>query len=169
MTQRLLLSLQIVLVALAAQSCRPEHSSESDTVAASSATAGTGASAGSTYHDTLELVSIGGEPLKSRDESAHQCDQRPFLSLMLFSDARWTVRDSLFIDCPSPRGGGQLFGRLSTGTIELRGDTIVFLSDEPSEGENGVVFVGIREDSAVRVLRADEEGRDYVYRRMSPR
>lgn len=164
MIQKLLPSIQLIAVGILAVSCAPDRASEPDVSTKTPATAGATTAEDSSYGDSLELVSIGGERLKSQEESASRCDQRPFRSVMLLSDTRWVVRDSLFIDCPSPKGGGRLFGRLSSGRLEQRGDTLVFLADDPSEGENGVVFVGVRGDATVRVLGTDDEGRDFLYR-----
>lgn len=169
MTRKLQLILKSALLVMIVVSCQSEHSLDRESPASARGALDAGSVGDTTYRDTLMLVAIGGEPVLSRDESSRQCDQRPFWSQMLVGDGVWSIRDSLFIDCPTPREGGRLFSRLTSGTFEVRGDTLVFLSGNPEEGEEGVIFLSVKDENSIQVLGADEEGRDFVYRRIRSR
>lgn len=118
----------------------------------------------------FELRQVGSDALESRSKNRLSCSLRPFWGRMVLAEGRWSTADSLFINCPSSGGPGELHAREGSGRFEhAGGDTIEFFVADSTLGFKGYVFSAVLRGDVLRLIAAAEDGGDFVYRRTGMR
>ncbi|MBK7908184.1 MAG: hypothetical protein IPJ78_16695 [Gemmatimonadetes bacterium] len=126
--------------------------------------------AGGDAPQSFRLVRVGGRDLESRAANSRSCSLRPFWGRFTLDSASWSSVDSLFINCVSSDRSAELRGREGSGHyVRKGGDTLDFYVSDTTEGVHGYVFSGILHRGSLRLLAADEEPGDYLYRRVDVR
>lgn len=122
--------------------------------------------------DRFRLASVGDRPIEERRRVAlAQCHGHTIIAawLELQPEGRWTSADTMTVGCAADRTPLPFHVTAASGFVRISRDTIAFHVYDPSVGDGGFVFLGVRSGDRLQILLDDEEGGDHMFQRVRDR